>query len=1020
MIFLQGLRSPSGRAIRANKRTARGSAAPIEQLESRLFLSVAKPDHIVIVVEQDRTSDAIGNAIWSYLNSVAGSGLVFTNSHGVTHPSTPNSLAMYSGSTQGISGNGRDHSFSAPNLAKSLFDAGLSFSGFVESLPEDGSQVTQAGNTTHADLYTRNINPMAMFTDIGIDPVTGQPRANSVVNRTFGAFSSIPTNDYSSLPTVSFIIPNNLNNSHGSNVAEPWAGSPDEENNDILRDSADDWLRANLDGYLNWAKDNNSLLIITQDEERWTGGTASTITTVVNGDPDLFEPGTNSDNINHYNLLRTITDMYGVAPLGVTGNVAALDRDAAGQLMPDMVPPTTTLLTTQRNTVALGTEVVFTATVSQNTNGAKPNGTVSFYKGETLLGTAELNTQGVATFATSSLPAGGNSIVAKYNGAHGYPASTSTTYPLFVVAPPVVDAGGPYTVIEGQIVFLNAQVFGSAATTFEWDFDYDGVTFTPSAASNMVALSTDDGPFTRTVAVRASGMFGSSIDTAELTVTNAAPTATLRPGSPVVLGTASAVLLDNATDVSPVDRNAGLLFSFDFNNDGDFEDAGDIYRSTDPVGLHTFSAAGTFNVRGRVEDKDGGFTDYTTNVTVNPVTPPTPINVTIQAENATRSSGAVIGTGNKGYTGTGYVNLGSTGNAIQFQVITTAAGTHDVSIRYAIGGSTARPFAIEVNGSSILTFAGAPTGSWTTWNELQIPVALTAGTNTIRLVSASTAGANIDVINVKSQGPVTPPPATPITLQAEAATRSSGAKVGTANKGYTGSGYVNLGPSGNYVRFTTDATPEGSRTLKVRYANGGTTNRPMNLVINGVPITSNQMASTGSWTTWNELTFTVDFAAGVNTIELISATASGANIDSITISGADGTTPPPTAPVTVQVETGTRSSAAAVGTQHRGYTGAGYVNLGTNGNYIEITTTRTTAGPTTIKLRYANGSTTNRPINISVNGTTVASNVALAATGSWTAWAEVTVTLDLLAGNNVIRLTTIGASGANVDAMTIG
>ena len=61
---------------------------------------------------------------------------------------------------------------------------------------------------------------------------------NSAVNRTFGAFKAIPTTDYSSLPTVSYIVPNNLHSTHGSNEAYPWAGSPDEQNNNILRRAA--------------------------------------------------------------------------------------------------------------------------------------------------------------------------------------------------------------------------------------------------------------------------------------------------------------------------------------------------------------------------------------------------------------------------------------------------------------------------------------------------------------------------------------------------------------------------------------------------------------------------------------------------------------------------------------------------------------------------------------------------------------------------------------------------------------
>src|SRR5215213_9860320 len=139
--------------------------------------------------------------MFPYLNSVASSGLYYSNAHGVTHPSEPNSLAIYSGSTQGVTDNGRNYSFGGPNIAKSLFDAGLSFAGYSENLPADGSQVTQAGDAQYSDLYTRNVNPMAQFTDAGILP-TGQPRPNAAVNRTFNAFKAIPTTDYSSLPTV--------------------------------------------------------------------------------------------------------------------------------------------------------------------------------------------------------------------------------------------------------------------------------------------------------------------------------------------------------------------------------------------------------------------------------------------------------------------------------------------------------------------------------------------------------------------------------------------------------------------------------------------------------------------------------------------------------------------------------------------------------------------------------------------------------------------------------------------------
>jgi hypothetical protein len=296
------------------------AAGPVFAAAREARATIVRPDKVVVVILQDRASDAIGHPKWDYLNdTLASDGLVYSNSHGVTHPSTPNSLAIYSGSTQGITENGRDHSFDGPTLATRLYGSGFTFGGFVESLPSDGSQVEQAGTNEYPDLYTRNINPMAMFPS---------PDGHEV-NSTFASFAA---SGFDSLPTVSYVVPNNLNNTHGSNEAWPWAGSDDEEDNDILRDRADNWLADNMNGYLQWARTHNSLLVVTQDEERWTGGSAATITTIVIGDPDLFVAGVNGSYVNHYNLLRTLTDMYGLDPLGVTGGYAAFTTDSAGRL----------------------------------------------------------------------------------------------------------------------------------------------------------------------------------------------------------------------------------------------------------------------------------------------------------------------------------------------------------------------------------------------------------------------------------------------------------------------------------------------------------------------------------------------------------------------------------------------------------------------------------------------------------------------------------------------------------------
>jgi len=63
------------------------------------------PDHVVIVVEENHGYDQIvGSDSAAYINKLVAESAVFTDAHGVTHPSQPNYLAFYSGSTQGING----------------------------------------------------------------------------------------------------------------------------------------------------------------------------------------------------------------------------------------------------------------------------------------------------------------------------------------------------------------------------------------------------------------------------------------------------------------------------------------------------------------------------------------------------------------------------------------------------------------------------------------------------------------------------------------------------------------------------------------------------------------------------------------------------------------------------------------------------------------------------------------------------------------------------------------------------
>jgi sugar lactone lactonase YvrE len=91
---------------------------------------------------------------------------------------------------------------------------------------------------------------------------------------------------------------------------------------------------------------------------------------------------------------------------------------------------TTTTLTASPTTVIQLQNVAFTATVTSATSGT-PTGAVNFYSGSTLLGSANLGSNGQAVFNDSSLAVGSYSVTATYAGNGNY--STSTSSPAVAV-----------------------------------------------------------------------------------------------------------------------------------------------------------------------------------------------------------------------------------------------------------------------------------------------------------------------------------------------------------------------------------------------------------------------------------------------------------------------------------------------------------------------------------------------------------------------------------------------------------
>jgi len=114
-------------------------------------------------------------------------------------------------------------------------------------------------------------------------------------------------------------------------------------------------------------------------------------------------------------------------------------------------------------------------------------------------------------------------------------------------------------------------------------------------------------------------------------------------------------------------------------------------------------------------------------------------------------------------------------------------------------------------------------------------------------------------------------------------------------------------------------------------------------------------------------------------------------------------------------------SQGVVANNHAGFSGSGFVDY-TNiaGSFVEWTTSAATAGTATVTIRYANGTTVDRPMTVTRNGAVVAAGVSFAGTGAWTTWQTRTITVPVTAGTNTIRAAATTANGGpNVDYLEV-
>ena len=282
--------SPSTAATESPIASASVAASPVASASPSAIGASGVPrfDHIYLIMMENHAEGAvIGNADAPYLNGLVKAYGLATNYTAVGHPSMPNYLALFAGSTFGISDDA-NRNLSGKNLADQLEAHGMTWHVYEQDVPAPCSRVTSASGGKDlvgaAGTYVRKHNPAINFTDI-----SGDPSRCAQITR-LAEFDPAAA-DYE------LIVPNLTNDMHDGTVAQ-----------------GDAFLKGFVPKIIDSPAFANGLLLITWDEGSGSVGGGGKVATIVIAN-DVPSGMRSSKKHDHLSLIRTVEDSWNLGCL---------------------------------------------------------------------------------------------------------------------------------------------------------------------------------------------------------------------------------------------------------------------------------------------------------------------------------------------------------------------------------------------------------------------------------------------------------------------------------------------------------------------------------------------------------------------------------------------------------------------------------------------------------------------------------------------------------------------------------
>ena len=309
----------------------------------------------IIVLENHSAKSVIGDPNTPYITSLAQQYGEAANYFGVTHPSEPNYIAMTSGSNWFTNNDNPANRFDHTNVVDTLEARHISWDAYMEALPAD--PLADFWPSSAQPLYASKHNPFALYTDVRDNP------ARVAHIKPYTALAGDLNRPHA--PRFVYITPDQCNDMHGG-VTDTIAGHPEtpcpfnstnDDPNDIkLKKNADAFVKSAVTTIMSsraWTR--HSAIFIVADEGDFTGNAVNggwdspagccDSPVLPAGDPDISAswPGglyggalvpavvidpsgprhfVSNVAYNHYSMLRTIEDAWGLAELAFTSDHA--------------------------------------------------------------------------------------------------------------------------------------------------------------------------------------------------------------------------------------------------------------------------------------------------------------------------------------------------------------------------------------------------------------------------------------------------------------------------------------------------------------------------------------------------------------------------------------------------------------------------------------------------------------------------------------------------------------------------